>query len=137
MEKKATSELVRFFFFAGLEGTGHHAMEQIYTECKSLGLCTSSDLLSRLIYTGRENPSGVFVYGVKGINETLIGSTRSIFIDAMKDEVAKHNEPKLVWLNTGGNNRKQSGEMSYPNFGSMYDSMQKYTDIFYICMSSA
>ena len=118
--KRTTSPIVRFLFIAGIEGSGHHIMSDIYSKCKQLkGPCEVNDDISSQMYTKGGNPVGLFVLGSKAQSSKSISEKRQKFVATLKQEVAKCKVPKIIFLNTAGPGvaKNAEGMMSYPNFG--------------------
>jgi len=115
VKKDAVSSKVRFVFFAGLEGSGHHGVNSAYKECGVM--CASAKAVAQELLAGGDQPHGAFVYGRQ--TDEQIRSHRAAAIDAFRRVEAEHGSgpARLVFLNAAppllGDG---TGEMSYPNY---------------------
>jgi hypothetical protein len=111
VKKDAVSSKVRFVFFAGLEGSGHHGVNSAYKECGVM--CASAKAVAQELYAGGNTPHGAFVYGDQ--TDEQVRAHRAAAIDAFRRVEAEHGSgpARLVFVNGG---EGTNGEMSYPNF---------------------
>lgn len=130
--KTVFSDRLRFAFFAGLEGTGHHAMEKVFSKCPEFQKkrrndvpfeCVHDDAFTDYLYRGFGATGGVF--NPKDIKQMvrLEDSLRHAFEDAKVkygDESTGENNRGtsgiIVLLNLH-QTHQGSGFMSYPNYG--------------------
>jgi len=116
VKKDAVSSKVRFVFFAGLEGSGHHGVNSAYKECGVM--CASAKAVAQELLAGGDQPHGAFVYGRQ--TDEQIRSHRAAAIDAFRRVEAEHGSgpARLVFVNCGAGlpAQNKSGEMSYPNY---------------------
>ena len=117
--KTTVSSQVRFVFVAGLEGAGHHVMQDLAERCG--GTCVADGGISRHLWAhGTENKStglsttGAFVYGDQ--TEKQIINHRSMTVAAFRRKAAKHGSgpPQLVFLNCIRGGTEAGPMMSYP-----------------------
>ena len=100
----------RFVFAAGLERTGHHAVQAMCLAIRPL--CTSDSQLTALLWSNGSLARGILAGRTSG-NHTA--ALRSSFVARLR-EVQQRNAGRLIVLNTF--NVWGSGMMSYPNFRS-------------------
>ena len=117
VKKDAVSSKVRFVFFAGLEGSGHHGINSAYKKCGVM--CAIANAVTQELYAGGSTPHGAFVYGDQ--TDKQIRARRAAAIDAFRRVEAEHGSgpARLVFVNGGAGLDKlqnKSGEMSYPNY---------------------
>jgi len=112
--KTHVSSKVRFVFFAGLEGSGHHGIRAAYVA--SGAICASGEAVTRELHAGGVRPRGAFVYGSQRGED--VRAHRAAAIDTFRrlDAEPRSRSARLVFLNAGDKSSR-SGEMSYPNFG--------------------
>jgi hypothetical protein len=128
LPKKAFSDQLRMLLVVGLEGTGHHAMKSIFSECldsadaakleSSSAKCAVDDRLNSLLmhtYAGKPKVGLFFA------EDAARGGELSLAVQASLRNISKHAENVLA-----GNNRlyilgleftSGGGMLSYPNFG--------------------
>ena len=118
LAKDISSSKVRFVFVAGLEGSGHHAIHSIYSQCVSLGgPCAVNEEIMSYLYSGYSEPEGVFVYGgATNQSSSELRTLRKKFVTEITKEAASHANPTVIFLNAG-EQLPRTGMMSYPNFG--------------------
>ena len=62
--KKTVDAPARFLFIAGLEGSGHHSLSNMFAMCvRRRVLCRHDRELGQLLHGNRSHPTGIFVYG--------------------------------------------------------------------------
>lgn len=118
--KTVYSDTLRFVFFAGLEGTGHHAWQSVWSKCpigdtkRRLEFrCAFDDELLNSLYSGFNNDGGLF----NPKNEKQYQERRSYVINSFKKYRANEDGiPTAVILNTYTQTGKGSGMISYPNY---------------------
>jgi len=127
LQKRIFNDKIRFIFIAGLEGSGHHALREMFEACHTQGLCITSAQLMRALSNGREHPIGISVYP-KDTNTTEINQRRNNFISILKQMATKFSDTSndtLIILNTmiphktemdGITHSGGIGMQSYPNF---------------------
>ena len=107
--KKVVSSNVRFVFFAGLEGTGHHFWQELL---KRLSISHSADLSQELF--NRQHGS-LFSSTDERVREDLAEHVVELMSETQKN-LSSVPGCNVVALNVGGTTYP-SGMMSYPNFG--------------------
>ena len=113
--KTTVSSQVRFVFVAGLEGAGHHTMQDLAERCG--GTCVADGGISRHLWIhGPEDKSteGAFVYGDQTKKQII--NHRSMTVAAFRRKAAKHGSgpPQLVFLNCIRGGTEAGPMMSYP-----------------------
>ena len=120
--KKVVSSNIRFVFFAGLEGTGHHFWKEML---RRLSISHSADL-SQELFNRRHGP-GLFSSSDEQIREASAEHVVELMSEMQKN-LSSVPGCNVVALNVGGITHP-SGMMSYPNFGGR-DRMLQNPDMF-------
>ena len=118
--KTVYSDTVRFVFFAGLEGTGHHAWESVWQKCpvenrerRLEWRCAFDNELLNALYSGFNGAGGLF----NPKDEKQYQERRNQILRLFKKYSANSDGiPTAVVLNTFTETGKGSGMISYPNY---------------------
>ena len=119
--KKTVDAPARFLFIAGLEGSGHHSLSNMFAMCvRRRVLCRHDRELGQLLHGNRSHPTGIFVYGRQAAAD--IAALRKRFfarLQHLRDAPRDRGAPVLYLLNVNadGATIPDAGMMSYPNFG--------------------
>jgi hypothetical protein len=112
IKKTVFDDSKRILFFAGLEGTGHHAMKEVMMECVNTTFCTSFEDMNLDLF--KRNSNGVF-----GLFGAADAAKSSYWLDSFLEHLtvfSQLSQPQLSVLALGMIPRV--GMASYPNFGS-------------------
>ena len=118
--KTVYSDTVRFVFFAGLEGTGHHAWQDVWAKCPVENTkrrlefrCAFDTELLNALYSGFNGAGGLF----NPKDEKQYQKRRNQILRLFKKYSAKSDGiPTAVILNTFMETGQGSGMISYPNY---------------------
>ncbi|KAH8065744.1 protein serine/threonine phosphatase [Aureococcus anophagefferens] len=117
--KKTVDAPARFLFIAGLEGSGHHSLSNMFAMCvRRRVLCRHDRELGQLLHGNRSHPTGIFVYGRQAAAD--IAALRKRFfarLQHLRDARGTAARRALLNVNADGATIPDAGMMSYPNFG--------------------
>lgn len=122
IRKTVYDENLRFVFIAGLEGTGHHAWQEVWKECpigdgeKRLKFRCAFDIeLLNQLYRGFNKNGGVFNPSTESEYQTRRASIIEFF-KKYKQQQQSSEISTAVILNTFIQSKEGSGMISYPNY---------------------
>jgi hypothetical protein len=131
--KRSYSNHTRFVFFAGLEGTGHHAVQAMLDVCHDEGFCEGDALLSRLLFVRNDKHTALYTYHTELDGKASLQGARKLFVRHLsevmdkkcrdedgKEEVGGQQVARLVTLN----GLKGTGLDSYPSMAGEDKALQ-------------
>lgn len=112
LEKASFSSNIRLLFIAGLEGTGHHAMYDMFSICNNTGNCEPDKIIGGACM--RFDSSKNTMMGLFGSGATNEASRELTIIENRMKELKQIPGDHLFFI--GLKSHTAGGMMSYPNF---------------------
>jgi len=146
VQKTVNDGMLRFVFFVGAEGTGHHLWSHLYKMCARLasrqregtgtnsfaansnyaGLCSYDSKLTSLLHANGTSPSSLFF----GTRAPLLAAA---FVHRLRQIKAQRtSQERLFWLNSGPE-LLGVGMLSYPNYGTPVENVPNAVLLAHLC----